>query len=66
MAPARPEPVAQAMARPAAPAHPASALRALGVLGHLPTIPELQRALILSEIVRRPDFDRIPFERPIV
>lgn len=36
---------------------------ALGPLGTAPTMAELRRAVILAEVIRRPDFDRLPYER---
>jgi len=39
------------------------ALGALGRLGPAPTMAELRRAVILAEVIRRPDFDRLPYER---
>jgi len=64
----QPEPAQQAPAPPKAPAStaPRPRRRPLGVLGHRPTHTELQKAVILSEVIRRPDFSRDPFERSIV
>lgn len=39
------------------------ALGALGRLGPAPTMAELRRAVILAEVIGRPDFDRLPCER---
>jgi hypothetical protein len=78
-APLRPHRVRVAAPPPAPPAEPAPAhpkapastaprprRRPLGVLGHHPTRTELQKAVVLSEVIRRPDFDRDPFERLII
>lgn len=51
-------------ARPTALAtRPAGVLGTLGRLGKAPDLAELRRAIILTEIVRRPDFDRFPHDR---
>ena len=57
------EPVqAKPVPAPAAP-QPGMDLGRLGPLGAAPTIAELRRAVILSEIIRRPDFSRLPYDR---
>jgi hypothetical protein len=52
--------------KPEAPAPVGPRARPLGVLGHRPTRSDLQKAVILGEVIRRPDFDRAPFEREII
>jgi len=66
----RAEPVAAAPKRLQAKSTPAQAapqpamnLGRLGPLGAAPTIAELRRAVILSEVIRRPDFSRLPYDR---
>ena len=54
----RPAPILLAEASPALPALPSGR-----ALGKKPTPAELRRAVILAEVVRRPDFDRLPYER---
>ena len=67
-APPKPAP-AQARARAAAtPAATVIRMRGarlghLGPLGKAPTLAELRRAVILAEVIRRPDFSRLPCER---
>lgn len=62
-APAAPAPAE----RPSAPVHASAALSpsrpALPVLGTRPDLSDLRRAVILTEVLRRPNFERLPFER---
>jgi hypothetical protein len=59
-------PEEQAKPERAAPAQPAAASRALGALGHRPTLTDLQRAVILAEVIRRHDFQSLPIDRELL
>jgi len=45
---------------------PAAPAPALGILGRRPGLSDLRRAVVLSEVLRRPDFSRLPSERELV
>jgi hypothetical protein len=68
--PPRPEEPAPASPTepPAAPAPAAAAPVAapLTLLGGRPGLSDLRRAVVLSEILRRPDFSRLPSERELI